>query len=55
MGGRSVHSGIAGFQFAKQRTRRKTKKVEERVSGWFIESLRLVDCGGRRAGGGAFI
>lgn len=35
-----IHGGIPGFRFAKQRTTRKTKKVEERVSGWFIESLR---------------
>lgn len=46
---------VAGCRFAKQRTRR--KKVEERVSGWFIESPGAVDCGGKRAGGGegAFI
>lgn len=41
LGGKSVHSrGVRVPRFAKQRTRRKTKKVEERVSGWFIESLR---------------
>jgi len=42
LGGRSVCARrVYGFRFAKQRTRwRRTKKAEERVSGWFIESPR---------------
>lgn len=44
---------VAGCRFAKQRTRR--KKVEERVSGWFIESPGLRRKARRRGGGGVYI